>query len=267
MVSSLHTFDVEVYQARASRLGPEWTRSAVRDSYARLYYVESGGGWLRYRGRDVALKPGWIYLVPGDTLIAYGPARNMFIYWIHFTASTREGLDLFSLWDCSRELVAPDVSHVRTVFADVISASRQTETPAAGAAAEGGVLLLLARFLQTARPQNRRRVMLLKRLGPVLDYIETHAAKRPAVAELAARAGMETSYFSVLFRELTGLPPAAYVRRRRLKTAQFLLLNSERTLQEIAAQTGFCDAFHFSRVFKREFGLPPSTFRNRSLLP
>jgi AraC-like DNA-binding protein len=54
-----------------------------------------------------------------------------------------------------------------------------------------------------------------------------------------------------------------YVKIRRLESASHLLLSGDRSLQEIAELTGHSDAFHLSHAFKKQYGLPPRTFRNQ----
>ncbi|TVU89454.1 helix-turn-helix domain-containing protein [Vreelandella titanicae] len=52
-----------------------------------------------------------------------------------------------------------------------------------------------------------------------------------------------------------------YVTARRVEAAGQCMLCSESSLSEIALSHGFCDQSHFSRVFKRETGLSPQTWR------
>ncbi len=63
------------------------------------------------------------------------------------------------------------------------------------------------------------------------------------------------------FKKALGLTPAAADKLVRLAHAKFLMATSDRSLTEIAADTGFCDASHFIRVFKEHQGMTPDTFR------
>jgi AraC-like DNA-binding protein len=53
---------------------------------------------------------------------------------------------------------------------------------------------------------------------------------------------------------------AAYIRRRRLIRARHALLSAA-SINEVAHHYGFCDAAHFTRVFKAEYGSTPAAFR------
>ncbi len=63
------------------------------------------------------------------------------------------------------------------------------------------------------------------------------------------------------FVGLYGMSPKQYILKLRLNAAVELLLQGTKSVQEIAADTGFQDAKYFSRIFKKQFGVPPSQYR------
>ncbi len=101
----------------------------------------------------------------------------------------------------------------------------------------------------------------LLRFGPAFRLVEERFAQRITLAELAGTAHLHPVYFSALFKRLTGLPPLHYLARYRLERARDLLLATDRSLEEIARLTGFCDAAHLIRVFRRHEGVPPGRYR------
>jgi hypothetical protein len=64
-----------------------------------------------------------------------------------------------------------------------------------------------------------------------------------------------------LFRRATGLAPLEYYQRRRIHHAAVRLLDSERTITQVALELGFADAAHFSRLFRKYAGLSPREHR------
>ena len=85
----------------------------------------------------------------------------------------------------------------------------------------------------------------------------------PDVAHLARSRGMSRSHFSHHFRAVTGLPPARFVTQIRLEEVAHRLLETDRTLGIIAADTGFADAKHLCKVFRRHYHLSPGAFRRQ----
>lgn len=84
------------------------------------------------------------------------------------------------------------------------------------------------------------------------------------VEELAARLEVSRRKLERHFREALGMAPAAADKRLRLAQARFLLEGGERSVTQIAADTGFCDASHLIRVFREAEGITPEAYRQRA---
>jgi AraC-like DNA-binding protein len=84
----------------------------------------------------------------------------------------------------------------------------------------------------------------------------------PNVAELAEARGMSRTAFSHYFRRATGLSPARFINQVRLGEAAKLLVSSSLKLAAIAGLTGFADATHLGKVFRRHYYLTPDKYRH-----
>jgi AraC-like DNA-binding protein len=87
---------------------------------------------------------------------------------------------------------------------------------------------------------------------------EAHLNANPKVEELADAAGMSPRQFTVLSRRLFGEAPARFLLRLKLRRAEEMLRYSGLRVKEVSEALGFPNPFHFSRVFNRVLGLPPS---------
>lgn len=83
------------------------------------------------------------------------------------------------------------------------------------------------------------------------------------LSELARHCCMSPSSLVHHFKAATGLTPGQWVARERMAMARRLLLQG-RTVSETADELGFANPFHFSRVFHRIEGVPPSRFQRLS---
>ena len=99
----------------------------------------------------------------------------------------------------------------------------------------------------------------------VLDEIEHSLADGHPfrVADAAAAAAITADHLCRLFREATGESPRAYYQRRRVQEAARLLHDPTRSVGAIAKQLGYCDAAHFTNIFKGVQGVTPSAYRKR----
>jgi AraC family transcriptional regulator len=95
----------------------------------------------------------------------------------------------------------------------------------------------------------------------VLAHIEAHLGARITTAELANLVRLSPFYFSRAFRRSFNDSPHAYLMRRRVERAQWLMLTTTTPLAEIAANCGLADQAHFTRLFRRFAGESPGTWR------
>jgi transcriptional regulator GlxA family with amidase domain len=83
---------------------------------------------------------------------------------------------------------------------------------------------------------------------------------------IARELNVSYSSFRHTFQQHAGSGPHQYLLGLRLVRARFLLTQTDRSVKEIARQTGFEDEHYFCRFFKMKTGLTPGQWRSRSLL-
>ena len=102
------------------------------------------------------------------------------------------------------------------------------------------------------------------RLGRAIATVLDRPAAPHSVASLAREAGMSRSAFSRQFKAAVHESPMEFVTRVRLEHARRLLLGTARPVEAIASSIGLRSRSHFSRAFRRQFGIDPSAFRRRN---
>jgi transcriptional regulator GlxA family with amidase domain len=94
----------------------------------------------------------------------------------------------------------------------------------------------------------------------VIDWIRTHLDEALDVERLAQQAGMSPRHFHRRFTETVGETPARFVETLRLDQARDLL-QTARSMKEVAARTGYASQGQFAKAFVRRFGVSPGLFR------
>ena len=93
----------------------------------------------------------------------------------------------------------------------------------------------------------------------MIEYFEDHYAEKISLDQIADNTYLSTVYISKIFKAETGDTPIRYLINIRLEKAKELLENGwEGSIQEVAMEVGYDDAYHFSKLFKKRYGVSPS---------
>jgi AraC-like DNA-binding protein len=114
----------------------------------------------------------------------------------------------------------------------------------------GGPVRRMERSRGGLAPGVRRRI---------LERMEAQPDARLTVDELARDAGLSPGHFAHAFKRSVGRAPHQHLLALRLEAARRLLDAPDAVLSDVAWRTGFADQAHFSRFFKRQFGISPGT--------
>ncbi len=98
-------------------------------------------------------------------------------------------------------------------------------------------------------------------VGKALTLMHQSPGKAWTVDALANEVGLSRSALAQRFTELLGQPPMQYLTRWRLTVGAQSLRNDGASLATVAEQIGYESEAAFNRAFKREFGMPPATWR------
>jgi AraC-like DNA-binding protein len=90
-------------------------------------------------------------------------------------------------------------------------------------------------------------------------WLRAHLREHMSLSDLAASLNVSVSTLSHRFRAETGVPPMMARLQMRIDLAKNLLLRGV-ALKNIVDETGFCDSFHLSKMFKRVTGSSPRKY-------
>ncbi|MGG4107624.1 response regulator [Paenibacillus lautus] len=93
-----------------------------------------------------------------------------------------------------------------------------------------------------------------------IGYIKGRLSEDITVGECAAHVHLSASYFSSLFKQVTGMTVTQYITSERIQKARLLLVEGAQ-VQEVAAAVGYEERRYFSEMFKKITGQTPSEFR------
>ncbi len=98
-------------------------------------------------------------------------------------------------------------------------------------------------------------------IAKVIDYIRENFRENLHNSHLAKIAGYHEYYLNRIFVRQMGISMHKYILNLRIKEGERLLINTEMSVSEISAETGFNSATHFSTYFKKETNMSPIEYR------
>ncbi len=102
----------------------------------------------------------------------------------------------------------------------------------------------------------------LARERRVRDFVEANLARKLALSELAAEAGLSLYHFARQFRVTFGMSPHAFIVQRRVERAIGMLHDPRHSVDAVAEALGFAQRSHMAKAVRQLTGLPPERLRS-----
>ena len=111
------------------------------------------------------------------------------------------------------------------------------------------------------REPNRSDGLSHAQCGLLNRYLDENLERNISLAELAGVVQLSVFHFTRKFRAEFGCPPHAYVMRKRIERAKAQLARRNVPIKVVAANSGFSDQSHMTRLFQRLLGVTPAEYR------
>jgi AraC-like DNA-binding protein len=224
-----------------------------------LWAILDGAGVVSLRGKRHDLKQGMCFVLqPGDCPNArHDPANPLVAFYCHFNMHDRFGrrIQAGQVELPPPGLPADDPALLGAMARRCVSCHQRGDMLGLR---QARLLLeqMLALLWQWWRiPPSRPGD---SRIAEVIREIEAKPGLQWSVDSIARRACLSRSQLTRRFRLHVGMGPIQFVIHSRIELAKQLILESDMTVSQIAAELGYADIYFFSRQFKQVAGYPPS---------
>ncbi len=232
-----------------------WNHPGVDSPFWRFYHNPSPGCFLRHKEQTFALHAGNVVLIPANTIFDCCGPEPAAHFWIHFTANRHgQSIPLQPL------VLAVDGTFRALLHEALTLYQTQDDSLRVQRLCHLSAALLHLSFSRLDLPLTSPLPAPLLELVALIDKAPHSDLSN---LYLASRAHMGVEKFIRWFREHLGQTPAAYVAESRVRHARQLLALSDKSIDQIAAETGFANRHYFSRVFAKQVGCGPAEFRQR----
>lgn len=231
----------------AFNLVAQWGNPVLRNSFWRCYLPITEGASLRSSSRAWPMRINEVFIIPPDCALQGEAVAPFTLYYAHFNCSLQ-----------LREAVvytSPGTPGIRAALDE--AAARQNERLLGMA-----MLQQVSSALNTIPERDIQRPVTDDRIALAFRIMKEHLHSPLANRELARQLNLSEASLLRLFRTTAGQSPQKEHLRLRLNHAAELLRNSGESIERIAEACGFWDRNHFTRIFTREWKIPPAKYRH-----
>lgn len=219
---------------------------SVREYYL-IHYVQSGKGILYNEDGVHPVEAGQIFLIrPGQVTTYTADKKNPWSYiWVGFDGRLTKKLDELGEWVISY----PEDTFIRLRHARDLAGTREEYVT--------GLLFSMLSVLldqETTPPGYQRQAA---------DYIRANYMRDISVEDIARTVGLDRRYLSRIFKADMGVTMQEFLIQTRLEHSALYLKQGE-SVTQAAALSGYADVFHFSKMFKKSFGVSPREYRDEA---
>lgn len=256
-----------------------------------LLYTKEGYGWLTIDGQRFRQTPGTLFLFRPRVLHAFHADDghdNLLMYNLHFDFVERDDSRQIPFCRGSVEeteaypelfrddpTLAPPFALPVVIeqfspefyeqsFFEMLNHLQRPDLAGRLRVKAAMIGLLAHLYQQRDRRNGQPRVGSAgSRLDGIMRFMHEHLSEALTLEQLAARCHLSPSHFTACFRAAFGASPLQYLTRLRIERARYELAHHDTPVKAIAADLGFPTVHYFTRVFARQTGVPPATYRRQ----
>ncbi len=109
--------------------------------------------------------------------------------------------------------------------------------------------------------------MVDRRVQAVIEYMSKDVSRPLRLKEVARSVNLSASRLQHLFKTDTSMTAVQYLKSLRMQKAKQLIDSTFLNTKEIMRRVGIKNESHFVREFKKIYGLPPGSYKQRLLTP
>ncbi len=241
---------------------PEYRVKRSHFPYYSVEYVVQGQGVARLGSKVHPLQPG--------TLLAYGPGipheisclprKTLIKYFVDFCgAGAGRWLKSRGLPPGDSMLVFPP-GEMQPLF-DELTRSGERDTPQTRKLCRQLLECIGAKWPAARHPARAGESLAFGTYQAARQAIHDHFRTFRSLQDIARHLKVDPAYLCRLFRRFDHLTPYQSLLKLKMNAAADQLAEPDALVKNVAADFGFANPYHFSRVFKSILGLPPESFR------
>ena len=252
---------LEIHNCSIYDCASSWCWETAKEGFADydIWAVFRGRGKLqaiRTQTLELNVSEGKIFLLDphAQYIGSHDPDNPLQVITCHFHVLNEEGVPVFP-WGLMAKRMT-DIPFMKTLLTKVVTLYNSNHLEEANCFLSA-VMTELLMMKDINEPVSDIWAKLVQEMVFRIDS----QTKPPSLAAFAKEFGYCSRYVGKMFAHYHGIRYSDYVQNVRISRAKSLLLNTALSLEQIAEQTGFYNASHFSKSFQNSVGMLPKDYR------
>ena len=257
ITSKANHMDMCIYEFCYAMLDSTWQCSDAMAGFARLYYVISGEGEIRYQNKVIRLLPGNIYLLPPFFSFAFSCQYQIEKFFCHLNLIFENGKNLL---EGINECIVLE-NHTQDIF-EAANLWKRDDIQSILAFK----CLVYKNIMEAAGSKiNTAITEYSETIKKAISIIHRQHTINLTLKEIADELFISASMLQKKFKKETGIPISQFITNSVLSSAERYLMSTNMSIGQISDIFGFCDPFYFSRVFSAHYGVSPKKYRQKNI--
>lgn len=227
-----------------------------------IAYTVSGKAKLSYKGTTYELNPGsLVFINLFEQSLISAEDDNWEIYFIHILGSQAGDFYQSFVKAQSKDVVQNfDGKNFIKYIEEIYSSYMENKDKKI---ISGLIYLLLLDVIDKVEEKSFHNDV----VGKAISILHERYASEISIDELCDELHISKYYFIRIFNKEIGVPPKKYLTNIRIEKARILLVNTNKTIGQIAELSGFKNEENIYYAFKKELNISPDSFRKHIYSP
>ncbi|MDQ8198627.1 AraC family transcriptional regulator [Pelagicoccus enzymogenes] len=240
-----------------------YQRSGAISPFYCVERVIEGSGWISDGTQKIAFSPGDCFFYGGSTPYHYQTDTGQVLrkIWIRYAGEDAEAAT-HSYLGAPMGVIEDSQGGALELAFEACRGEAEHTQPDSAEIAIGYLHVILSRLRRIRSEKSKLQAGADRLFYDFKSLIEENFLRWRSTKWGAVRLPSSPSYLSRIFKARMGMSPHRYLVRLKMQHALFRLTKGDSSIKQIAAEIGFDDPLYFSRAFRKEFGVAPSSTRN-----
>ncbi len=271
-VAQARRFYIEKPKAKDSRIkvvcggcehtNPDFEINREDFPYYCIEFVAKGAGYVTLNNHRYDLKAGTVFSYgPGiSQQIISVPEKPMIKYFVDFTGSAFKQMLKNNILSLGTAIHVNRPNEITTILEDLL-AHGLSDSPYKSMMCSILLEYLLYRIAEMAVSEKNNPPRAFLTYQNCRQHIRDHFITLNSLQDIAEACAIDHAYLCRLFKRFDTQSPHQYLLNLKMAHAADRFQEAGVLVKEIAHELGFSDPFHFTRVFKKVFGISPQSFK------